>query len=152
MTTDRVHDPDLLDALEAMRPRPFDGTAWRVTWAARDPLIGGTGGGRWHPPNDFAALYTSLEEDGALAEIYHHLSRAPLFSSSHVKLNALQVRTEHTLTFPDLVSLAAVGVDEESFSRGVPARTREIGARTRAAIACNLEALIVGLPQLEIVA
>jgi hypothetical protein len=89
---DHVHDPDLLDALEAMEPQAFDGVAWRVTWAARDPLAGGTGGGRWHPPNDFEALYTSLAEDGALAEIYHHLSRAPVFSSSHVTLNKLQVR------------------------------------------------------------
>ncbi len=58
----QVHDPDLLDALEAMEPRSFGGVVWRVTWATRDPLAGGTGGGRWHPPNDFEALYASTEE------------------------------------------------------------------------------------------
>lgn len=131
MSKDHVHDPDLLDALEAMEPQAFDGMAWRVTWAARDPLAGGTGGGRWHPPNDFEALYTSLDEDGALAEIYHHLSRAPVFSSSHVTLNKLQVLSERTLVFDGVAALGPLGVDEEAFRRGLYARTREIGAAAR---------------------
>lgn len=114
-----------------MEPRSFEGIAWRVTWATRDPLAGGTGGGRWHPPNDFEALYTSLEENGALAEIYHHLSKAPVFSSSHVKMNKLAVRTERTLAFDDLEALEPLGVDQEAFRRGNPARSREIGAAAR---------------------
>ena len=97
-----VHDPDLLDALEAIEPRPFDQIVWRVSWATRDPLLGGTGGGRWHPPNDFETLYASLDEHGAIAEIYHHLSRSPVFSSSHVKINQLRVRAERTLVFADI--------------------------------------------------
>ena len=131
MTEDRVHDPDLLDALEAMEPRSFDGIVWRVTLATRDPLVGGTGRGRWHPPNDFEALYTSTEEHGAMAEVYSHLSRAPVFSSSQVRINTLQVRTERTLFFDDLESLGTVGVDAEGFRKGSYARTREIGAAAR---------------------
>lgn len=126
-----VHDPDLLDALDAMVPRVFDGVVWRVAWASRDPLVGGTGGGRWHPPNDFEALYTSVEEDGALAEIYHHLSKAPVFSSSHVRLIKVRVATERTLVFNDIDALAAVGVSEQDFRRGEYTRTREIGAAAR---------------------
>jgi hypothetical protein len=137
---DDLHDPDLLDALEAMEPRSFVGVAWRVTWATRDPLVGGTGGGRWHPPNDFEALYTSLEEDGAVAEIYHHLSQAPVFSSSHVKINELQVRSARALAFDDIPALAAVGVDEQAFRSGDTTRTREIGAAARF---LDLEGLIV---------
>ena len=114
-----------------MAPQAFDGVTWRVTWAARDPLVGGTGGGRWHPPNDFEALYTSLAADGALAEIYHHLSRAPVFSSAHVTLNKLQVRSARTLVFDDVAALGPLGVDEETFRRGLHARTREIGAAAR---------------------
>jgi RES domain-containing protein len=126
-----VHDPDLLDALEAMEPQSFDDVVWRVTWAARDALAGGTGGGRWHPPNDFEALYTSLDEDGAMDEVYHHLSKAPVFSSSHVKMNQLHVHTERTLVFKDVGSLELVGVDEDAFRRGNYSRTREIGAAAR---------------------
>ena len=140
MSVDYLHDPDLLDALEAMEPRSFDGVVWRVTWAARDPLAGGTGGGRWHPPNAFEALYTSLNEHGAVAEIYHHLSQAPVFSSSHVKINELLVHTERTLAFDDILSLAALGVDEQAFRSGDTTRTREIGAAARF---LDLDGLIV---------
>ena len=131
MTEHQVHDPDLLDALEAMIPQSFEGTVWRVTWAAGDPLAGGTGGGRWHPANEFEALYTSLETDGALAEIHHLLSLAPVFSSSHVRLNEMRARAGRTLVFDDIASLAQAGVDEGMFRRGDDARTREIGAAAR---------------------
>lgn len=131
MTENHVHDPDLLDTLEAMSPQSFEGTAWRMTWATGEPLAGGTGGGRWHPANDFEALYASLEREGALAEIYHHLSRAPVFSSSHVRLNEIRVRTGRALVFDDVAALVQVGVDEEMFRRGDCARTREIGAAAR---------------------
>lgn len=126
-----VHDPDLLDALEAMEPQPIDSYVWRVTWATRDALAGGTGGGRWHPPNDFEALYTSLDDHGAVAEIYYHLSKAPVFSSSHVRLNKLRVRTERTLVFDSVAALAPVGVTEENFRKGDYTRTQEIGAAAR---------------------
>lgn len=131
MPAAQVHDPDLLDTLDAMPATPFHGTVWRVTWATRDPLAGGTGGGRWHPPNDFEALYTSLEENGALAEIYHHLSRAPVFSSSHVRINRLNVATERTLRFPDIASLKVLGISEEGFRRGDYMRSQEVGAAAR---------------------
>ncbi len=128
---DRAHDPDLLDALEAMDPQAFHGTVWRVTWASRDPLAGGYGGGPWHPPNDFEALYTSLDESGAMAEVYYHLSKAPIFSSAHVRINELRTATRRTLVFTDVGSLKTVGVEEESFRKGDTARTREIGAAAR---------------------
>ena len=131
MSNSLVHDPDLLDALDAMEPQSFDEVVWRVTWATRDALAVGTGGGRWHSPNDFEALYTSLDENGAMAEVYHHLSKAPVFSSSHVKMNQLHVHTERTLVFKDVGSLELVGVDEDTFRRGYYSRTREIGAAAR---------------------
>lgn len=131
MSNSHVHDPDLLDALDAMEPQSFDEVVWRVTWATRDALAGGAGGGRWHPPNDFEALYTSLDENGAMAEVYHLLSKAPVFSSSHVKMNQLRVLTERTLVFNDIGALETVGVEEEAFHKGDYSRTREIGAAAR---------------------
>lgn len=131
MAEDRVHDPDLLDALEAMAPQSFDGHVWRVSWARRDPLAVGTGGGRWHPPDDFEALYASMNRDGALAEIYHHLSKAPVFSSSQTRLNRVRVLTLRTLVFDDVEALESVGVDAAAFHKGDYARTREVGAAAR---------------------
>lgn len=140
MPDHRIHDPDLLDALEAIEPQPFDDVIWRVTWATRDPLMGGTGGGRWHPPNDFEALYTSIDEHGAIAEIYHHLSKAPVFSSSHVKINQQRVRAERTLVFADIKELESLGVEEQAFRKGDYTRTREVGAAARF---LDMEGLIV---------
>jgi len=114
-----------------MEPRSFEGVVWRVTWENRDPLAGGTGGGRWHFPNDFEALYTSMEENGAMAEIYYHLSKAPIFSSSHVTINKLHVSAARTLEFADVGALATLGVSEEAFRKGDTSRTREVGAAAR---------------------
>ena len=114
-----------------MEPGAFNAPVWRVTWATRDPLIGGTGGGRWHPPNAFEALYTSLAADGAMAEMYHHLSRAPVFSSSHMRLHRLSVPVERTLVFGDVAALEDVGIDEAAFRRGETERSREVGAVAR---------------------
>ena len=114
-----------------MEPRPFAGFVCRVAWATRDPLAGGTGGGRWHFPNDFEVLYTSMEEDGAMAETYHHLSKAPIFSSSHVTINQLHVAPQRTLEFSDVAALAKLGISEEMFRKGETSRTREVGAAAR---------------------
>ncbi len=114
-----------------MQPQSLEQSVWRVAWATRDPLAGGTGGGRWHPPNDFEAWYASFEEHGAMAEIYYHLSRAPVFSSADVKINEIHVRTQRTLVFADVAALENVGIDEETFRRGGHTRSREVGAAAR---------------------
>lgn len=127
----RLHDRDLLDSLESFDPQPLSGTAWRVTWATRDPLAGNSAGGRWHPLNSFEALYTSLEADGALAEMYFHLSRAPVFASSRMRLHRLQVETARTLWLTDMSTLVRLGVDESRYQSLDHARSQEIGAAAR---------------------
>jgi hypothetical protein len=124
----RVHNRELLDVLEALEPQPISGTAWRATWATRDPLVGNDAGGRWHPVNSFEALYTSLEADGSLAEMYYHLSRAPVFASSHMRLHRLLVQTKKTLWLPEMKSLIRLGIDEGKFSSLEHARCQEISA------------------------
>ena len=121
----RVHDRKLLDALE---PEAFSGTAWRTTWATRDPLAGGAAGGRWHPQDSFEALYTNLEADGSLAEVYFHLSRAPVFSSAHVRLHRLRAGTRRTLRLADMAALGRLGIEAARYPAMEYARTREIGA------------------------
>jgi hypothetical protein len=138
-----LYDRDLLDALEALDPEPFSGTAWRTTWVTRDPLIGSTAGGRWHPENSFETLYTSTETDGSLAEVYYHLSRAPVFSSAHVRLHRLRVETRRTLRL-DLEMLESLGVEAGTYSAMDYARTREIGA---AAHFLEFDSLLVPSPR-----
>lgn len=123
----RIHDRELLDALEAINPEKYDGETWRTTWASRDPLVGNQAGGRWNPPDSFEALYTSLEADGSLSETYYHLSKAPIFPSANVKLFRLHVVTENTLRL-DQDALINLGIDETLFQRMDYARSQEIGA------------------------
>jgi RES domain len=141
--TPGLHDRDLLDALESLEPEPFSGTAWRTTWTTRDPLIGSTAGGRWHPENSFEALYTSTESDGSLAEVYFHLSRAPVFSSAQVRLHRLRVETRRTLRL-DLEMLGGLGVEAARYAAMDYARTREIGA---AAHFLEFDSLLVPSPR-----
>ncbi|MBV8119117.1 MAG: RES domain-containing protein, partial [Alphaproteobacteria bacterium] len=65
----RIHDRALLDVLETIDPEPFRGEVWRVARKGRDPLRGSVAHGRWSPNAEFEVLYTSVERDGALAEI-----------------------------------------------------------------------------------
>jgi hypothetical protein len=63
-------NPELLSAVDALNGQAFNGDIWRVTWAGRNPLTGNVGGGRWSPDGRFEVLYTSLNADGAMAEVH----------------------------------------------------------------------------------
>ena len=140
----RVHDRDLLDALEAIDSESFSATAWRTTWATRAPLVGSAAGGRWLPEDSFEALYTRLEADGALAEVYFHLSRAPVFSSAHVRLYRLRVQTQRILRLADFEALARLGVETVKYPSMDYARNQEIGA---AAHFLEFDSLLVPSPR-----
>jgi hypothetical protein len=108
----RRHDRAILDALEAMDPQPFSGDVWRVTGRGRDPLRGSTANGRWSPAGEFEALYTSLEREGALAEIGHRLSLEPVWPSrAEHDLHRISADTERTLRFADVPALVPFGID-----------------------------------------
>jgi RES domain-containing protein len=114
----RPRDPALLDALDAFDRIRWGGETWRVVRDGRDPLQGSASGGRWDPTL-FDVLYTSLDSDGAIAEINFHLSRQPVFPSRiSYGLHRIRVRTAKTLRLPDLGAMVPLGVD--------PARYREI--------------------------
>src|SRR5271163_4938237 len=114
----KPRDPGLLDALDAFDRVRYTGETWRVVREGRDPLQGSASGGRWDPTL-FDVLYTSLNPDGAVAEVHFHLSRQPVFPSriSH-GLHRIRVTTARTLILPDFDAMVPLGVD--------PARYREI--------------------------
>ncbi len=67
----------------------------------------------------FDVLYTSLDPDGAVAEVHFHLSRQPVFPSKiRYGLHRIRVKTEKTFRLPDLGVMVPLGVD--------PTRYREI--------------------------
>jgi RES domain-containing protein len=114
----KPRDPALLDALDAFDRVPYAGETWRTVRDGRDPLQGSVSGGRWDPTL-FDVLYTSLDPDGAVAEVHFHLSRQPVFPSKiRYGLHRIKVRTAKTLRLPNLTAMVPLGVD--------PARYREI--------------------------
>jgi hypothetical protein len=119
----RVHDRAILDALENFDPEDLDKTVWRVTRAGRDPLRGAVANGRWNAIGELETLYTSIEREGAMAEVGFRLSLEPVWPSKiDYQLHKLAIRAERALRFDNLEQLAKLGVDVlrfESFDYGV---------------------------------
>ena len=123
----KPRDPALLDALDAFDRVPYAGKTWRVVRHGRDPLQGSAPGGRWDP-SSFDVLYTSLDADGAAAEVHFQLSRQPVFPSK-IKhgLHRIRVRTARTLRLPDLRAMVPLGVDPVRYREILYAPTQAIG-------------------------
>ena len=108
----RVHDRSILDALERLKPEPFDSDVWRVARKGRDPLRGASANGRWGAPGELEVLYTSERRDGALAEVGFRLSLEPVWPSLiRHQIHVLAVRTDRILRLVDMQQLGKLGVD-----------------------------------------
>jgi hypothetical protein len=137
----RIHDRAVLDAIEALDFEPFHGAVWRVTRKGREPLRGSGANGRWSASGEFEALYTSLEFDGALAEIGYRLSLEPIWPSRiEHEIHAIQVEAERILRFPNVASLGLFGVDVARYRTFEYEATQAIAA---AAYFLELDGLIV---------
>jgi hypothetical protein len=122
-----ARDPDLLDDVDALARVEFTGTVWRVVRSGREPLQPSHVSGRW----DMAAgtaLYTSLEPDGAIAEIHFRLQQEPVFPSRYeAMLYKLHVSSSNLVRFDDLMALQPLGVDIAKYHRFLYERTQIIG-------------------------
>jgi hypothetical protein len=124
----RPHDRELLDELESCGTELFAGRAWRVVRAGRDPLQGSVVAARWNPADAIEALYTSLEADGALSEVYYHASLAPIFPSVPFKLYEIELNLRKVLRFNTVANLAPFGVNEAEYGKRNYEKTQAIGA------------------------
>lgn len=122
----KVRDSSLLDTVEASTVTKFGGSVWRVVRGDRDPLRSSSPGGRWDD-GTFDVLYTSLEADGALAEMYFHIMRGQaIFPSQMVFcLFELDVELDRVLELADLAALRAFGVDGGKYGSLQYARKHE---------------------------
>lgn len=116
--TSRRRDNALIDAIEAIPAITYTGAAWRVVAEGRDPLMCNKTGGRWDD-GTFDVLYTSLEADGARAEMYFHLKRGqPIFPSRvRYELHELRVVFDKALRLLDMTALTALGLSAEVYGR-----------------------------------
>ncbi len=119
MVTSRPpRDNRLLDAIDALPSGTFSGTAWRVTREGRDPIQCSGVGGRWDD-RTFDVLYTSTKADGAIAEMYFHVSRGQPVMPSQVRyrLHELNIRLASCLKLVPLDALQALGFRTTSFGQ-----------------------------------
>jgi len=123
----KPRDLKLIDTLESFERIRFEGSVWRAVREGKDPVVGPRSGGRWDP-GDFDVLYTSLEADGAIAEIDFVLSSLPVRPSKvRFVLHEIAVRANKIMQLFDINRLSDLGVDMSSFIRFDYQRTQEIG-------------------------
>ncbi|MGH7076072.1 MAG: RES family NAD+ phosphorylase [Stellaceae bacterium] len=114
----RPRDSRLIDALEAFTHESFEAAVWRVVREGRDPTQCSAAGGRWDD-RTFDVLYTSLDRDGAIAEMHFHLMRGqPVFPSRvGYGLYALKARLKAMLRLPTLDALGKLGLDAARYGQ-----------------------------------
>lgn len=131
----RARDSRLLDSVEALPFGPLDRHVWRVVRDGRDPTQCSASGGRWDD-GTFDVLYTSTQADGALSEMYFHLSKGqPVFPSRVTyRLFELEAALASCMTIANLDILVGLGVKTGTFGRlsyeerqGEYPRTQEVG-------------------------
>lgn len=125
----RVHDGSLLDALQKLRPEPYDSDVWRVARKGRDPLTGSSATGRWGAPGELEVLYASEARDGALAEVGFRLSLEPVWPSRiQHQIHVLAVKMERLLRLVDMRELEKLGVDISRYETFDYSATQAIAA------------------------
>ncbi len=136
----RARDIKLLDDIDAHLRHAHTGVVWRVVRNGSDPLQGRRSGSRWCN-GAFDVLYTSLERDGAIAELYALLSLQPVFPSTiafHV--HRLRVSARQCLHLSELPMLARLGVDIDRYQDREYDKTQDIAD---AAYFLNFDSLLV---------
>ena len=122
----RPRDLQLLDQIDAHEPRPYSGPLWRVAREGRDPLQGGRAPSRWCN-GEFDVLYTSLEREGAIAEVHALLSFQPVVPSKvSFHVHRIRVSADKCLHLSELPMLAVLGVNIDRYQDREYRKTREI--------------------------
>lgn len=127
-----IHDQDLVDRLAALPVESFDGALYRATGLSIDPTMPSVNGGRWSVPPAFldgiSALYTSLEPDGAIAEVVSFLAGlTPPPSERPIKVSTLAVSIRELVRI-ERSDFAALGIDESRYGERDYSRTQKIGS------------------------
>src|SRR5712691_11506803 len=92
----KARDPELLDEIDKFARTVFEGRVWRVVRESRDVLQASPVRARWDP-GTFDVLYSSLDREGALEEVYFHLSRQPVFPSVRFKIHRIRAGAKKIL-------------------------------------------------------
>jgi len=99
-----LYEEALLTALEDRGSTPFSATVFRYVFASQPPLRPNVRGARWNP-TDVAALYTSLDEATARAEIDFLIDSQPIRPSAELVLARIDVTLNGVIDLRDTRTL-----------------------------------------------
>lgn len=126
-----IHDPELIEKIQKLPKIQFDGDVFRATGIKADPAAFSTSGGRWSISGDsdggFSILYTSLERNGALAEVASYLSLLSPVPQKSLKVHRITVSVNQTLKLA-ASNFSDLGIDPEAYGQRSYERTQLIGA------------------------
>ncbi len=127
-----IHDQRLVDRLSRFPTDRFQGDVFRATRVGADPTAPSISGGRWAPPPQrdpgVHVLYTSLERDGAIAEVASFLAQlTPIPGRRPIKVTRLAVTAARTMRLAR-THLSELGVDLSRYGDRDYAPTQRIGA------------------------
>lgn len=113
-------DDGLLARIDTLPRTPWSGEVYRYTTARRDPLSGAgarLNGGRWNPPEIFAALYLATPASACMAELDRAAESqgfaAEALLRAAYKFHTLTVDQVSILDLTDPATLEAVGLTTE---------------------------------------
>ena len=133
-----IRESKLIDSLESVEQRKYDGLVWRSVKEHRDPTTCFSSQGRWDD-GSFEVLYTSEAKNTAIQERLYHINFGqPLIPSKvQFRLYSLHVRLEHVLDLSDFQYLATLGLDPSHFGQlSYLYRTKEYGRSQDVAEGC----------------
>jgi hypothetical protein len=124
------YDPALANRLGALATEAFVGEVFRATRASADPTAPSFYGGRWARPQNgdpgTNVLYTSVERDGAMAEVAAFLAdQSPIPGPRELKVTRLAVTTSKTLRLAR-ANLGSLGIDMKRYGERDYSRTRTL--------------------------
>ena len=126
-----IHDRELIEQIQKLPRHAFDGHVFRTTGLDADPTAFSSSGGRWAPPDgangSCTILYTSVERDGALAEVASYLSLLTPVPKISLAVHKLEVAPHNTLKLA-IGDFENFGIDRASYTERNYRRTQIIGA------------------------
>jgi RES domain-containing protein len=117
---------ELLNLLEALESRAWDGTVWRHMFGTYPPRRPNQLGARWNPPG-VPAIYCSLDRETALAEGEHAIRMQPLRPTVARTIYKLHVHLEKMLDLSSRSALLELGIGDRELSDVDHERCRELG-------------------------
>jgi len=134
-----IHDPELLNAIEALGAETLDHvTVWRHMFNDHPPERPNTSGARWNPPG-LAAIYTSEKRDTAIAEGQHAIDSQPLRPKARRYVYELHVSAHKVLRVHE-TDIRALGLIPEDLTSTDFTACQRVGAH---AAFLEYDALIV---------